>query len=147
MTDREEVRKKVIEGLERCDLYGYCADKQCPYYENVTCHEALRRDTLSLLEEQEPRVMTLEEVQKISTEDLDGVVWLESRMYSDPDNGDCNIWFSGWANPVESCEMDIHIYAFGNEVPVEAKKRMYGITWRCWTSRPTDEQREATPWN
>lgn len=19
----------------------------------------------------------------------------------------------------------------------------YGITWRCWTSRPTDEQREA----
>ena len=22
----------------------------------------------------------------------------------------------------------------------------YGKTWRCWTSRPTDEQREATPW-
>ena len=22
----------------------------------------------------------------------------------------------------------------------------YGITWRCWTSRPTDEQKEATPW-
>ena len=22
----------------------------------------------------------------------------------------------------------------------------YGITWRCWTSHPTDEQREATPW-
>lgn len=22
----------------------------------------------------------------------------------------------------------------------------YGITWRCWTSRPTDAQREATPW-
>lgn len=22
----------------------------------------------------------------------------------------------------------------------------YGRTWRCWTSRPTDEQREATPW-
>lgn len=22
----------------------------------------------------------------------------------------------------------------------------YGITWRCWTQRPTDEQREATPW-
>ena len=23
----------------------------------------------------------------------------------------------------------------------------YGKTWRCWTSRPTDEQRETTPWN
>ena len=22
----------------------------------------------------------------------------------------------------------------------------YGKTWRCWTSRPTDEQREAEPW-
>lgn len=22
----------------------------------------------------------------------------------------------------------------------------YGITWRCWTSRPTDKQREATLW-
>lgn len=24
--------------------------------------------------------------------------------------------------------------------------RKYGVTWRCWTSRPTDEQREVTPW-
>ena len=22
----------------------------------------------------------------------------------------------------------------------------YNKTWRCWTSRPTDEQREGTPW-
>lgn len=22
----------------------------------------------------------------------------------------------------------------------------YGKTWRCWTQRPTKEQREATPW-
>ena len=22
----------------------------------------------------------------------------------------------------------------------------YGITWRCWTSRPTDEQRRNEPW-
>lgn len=23
----------------------------------------------------------------------------------------------------------------------------YGSIWRCWTSRPTEEQREAKPWN
>lgn len=23
----------------------------------------------------------------------------------------------------------------------------YGKTWRCWTARPTDEQRKATPWD
>ena len=22
----------------------------------------------------------------------------------------------------------------------------YNVKWRCWTSRPTDTQREATPW-
>ena len=22
----------------------------------------------------------------------------------------------------------------------------YGITWRCWTQRPTEEQRRNTPW-
>ena len=22
----------------------------------------------------------------------------------------------------------------------------YGIVWRCWTKRPSDEQRNATPW-
>lgn len=26
-------------------------------------------------------------------------------------------------------------------------RAQYNKTWRCWTSRPTDEQREATPWN
>ena len=56
MIDREEVREKVIEGLERCDFYGYCADKQCPYYKNVACHEALRRDTLSLLKERKSTI-------------------------------------------------------------------------------------------
>ena len=24
--------------------------------------------------------------------------------------------------------------------------RNYGVTWRCWTSEPTQKQREATPW-
>lgn len=26
-------------------------------------------------------------------------------------------------------------------------KDVYGIEYRCWTSRPTDEQREAIQWN
>ena len=25
--------------------------------------------------------------------------------------------------------------------------KYYGKTWRCWTARPTDEQREAAKWN
>ena len=25
-------------------------------------------------------------------------------------------------------------------------KDLYGVKWRCWSGRPTDEQREETPW-
>lgn len=120
---------KAIRGLECCSTYDDYSRKscrECPYNEpdgkrSCKLHQ-MRIDALTLLKAQKPRVMTLEEVQKTSTESIDGAVWLESRMHSDPDNGDCDIWFSGWANPVEACETDIHIYAFGNEVPVEAKK-------------------------
>ena len=26
------------------------------------------------------------------------------------------------------------------------KTECYGLEWRCWSSRPTDEQRRETPW-
>lgn len=52
MTDRE----KVINALGRCESYGYCEDKDCPYYENVSCLELLRKDALELLKGQEPDV-------------------------------------------------------------------------------------------
>lgn len=45
--------KKVIEGLERCDLSGYCTDKRCPYYKDANCRELLRSNTISLLKAQE----------------------------------------------------------------------------------------------
>lgn len=29
---------------------------------------------------------------------------------------------------------------------VSYKQSGYGVTWRCWDRRPTEEEREATPW-
>jgi hypothetical protein len=49
MADRE----KVINALGRCESYGYCEDRNCPYYENTHCLELLRKDALILLKEQE----------------------------------------------------------------------------------------------
>ena len=76
-------------------------------YSNTTVDDiplgSIIDDIIALLKEKEPRVMTLEEMQKIASI-RDGAIWLEAG--------------AGW----------------------------YGKTWRCWTSRPTDEQREAAPW-
>jgi hypothetical protein len=91
-------------------------------------------DIITLLKAQEPRVMTLQEVlatEVVYAEDIDKteiipvlvdrrahdrVVLVMARLRGGP---------------------SLTIYPLISE---------YGKRWRCWTSRPTDEQREATPW-
>lgn len=102
----------------------------------------LKRDTLegsptdktidkaiALLKAQEPRVMTLEEIPYAV------FGWMEvfgqlipcvlEDVYVDDTVGFANI-------------EDGHDYMCASD---------YGKTWRCWTSCPTDEQMEVTPWN
>lgn len=41
--------------------------------------------------------------------------------------------------------LDFGLYADTN--PYRRTDAGYGKSWRCWTSRPTEAQRKATPWN
>lgn len=93
-------------------------------------------DAAELLKAQEPRVLTLEEFEDA----LDTIVWVDrpqimnsssefallvsySRKHEKTD-----LWFIDDDEITNWCYSD------------------YGKTWRCWTSRPTDKQREAAPW-
>lgn len=93
---------------------------------------------------QKPRVMTLEEVDALGD---DAIVWLEC-MYT--------------VDGKKTTTMKPAIYQAENSSPEEDgyycvvsswgksgfyHKDSYLGDWRCWTSRPTDAQREATPWN
>ncbi len=49
--------EKVMNALRRCESYGYCEDKQCPYYECTGCLDLLRKDTLSLLKTQDTTML------------------------------------------------------------------------------------------
>lgn len=127
MVDRE----KVIKGLECCRR-GFCFS--CPYNdgidENVECKQKWADDTLSLLKAQEPRVMTLGEI--VSAE----CVWIE---------------YATSGNIVIALPWDIELtddtYNFiGMPNCFVEFRSLYGEEWRCWTSRPTDEQREAVKW-
>lgn len=131
MTDRE----KVIKGMECCD--GYCDDETgCPYFgelESFDCQEQLRADAIALLKEQEPRVMTLEEV----TEDRPDVVWFDDKHYkltypAFVSNGEV----TGWVVSLSKGCYERHDHIDG-----------YGKEWRCWTSRPDEKRRAETPWN
>ena len=89
-----------------------------------------------LLKAQEPRVMTLEEI--LSS---DGAVWILDR-----DDKGCEIHI---AFPLRKRgELDPAI-EFRSREPDMLEHRLirdYLLGWCCWTSRPTDKQREATPW-
>jgi len=125
-------RDKVIEGIETCLNEKACV--KCPYCSpdvEHNCGRCLFEDALELLKAQQPRVMTLEEAN-----DAD-VCWAEGR--------------DGWdATPPRRVSLwnryEVRLYRFASKEYVSLKPNEYGKTWRCWTARPTDEQREAVEW-
>ena len=91
-------------------------------------------EMLVLLKAQEPRVMTLEEVSAVNGGD---VIWIEDRCL---DQMVVGIKFQ---SPSKNC---YYIMLIGATRPQPFSKELYNVNWRCWTSRPTDEQREAVKW-
>lgn len=144
MADRE----KIIKGLECCriqqnEVPPIC--EACPYADEArgTCEDmsGLLNDAYEMLKAQEPRVMTLE--------DLAGAqktpVWRETkRAHKD--------LYNGWV-----LAYDIQRgqgITWMRQGMAEPNGRVgwyklddYGKTWRCWTARPTLEQREAAKWD
>lgn len=84
----------------------------------------------------EPRVMTLEEVKQHNNQD--GCVWFEQPTYN------------AVAAFIRKEDLEIEVispYILGNPINHGYwTNGNYGKRWRCWTSRPTDEQREAVKW-
>jgi hypothetical protein len=129
VTDAEK-REKVIFALRYC-RENMCGP-ECPYYYDdinespADCIlERVTGDVLALLKEQEPRVMTLEEV--IHSKDWVWYQWKNTHY--------------GWAIAV-NCD--------GKWIEWEDSTTdqlcKYGEKWRCWTSRPTPEQMRDTKW-
>ena len=105
------------------------ADKMCTAI-NTYCSAAL-----ALLKEQGPRVLTLEKIQSGTVE----VAWLEC---SDKQEVQAGLWFKR-INEGEDEGIIIHVLD-GFE---GLRTAVYGKTWRCWTARPTEEQRKAVKWD
>ena len=141
MTDIE----KVIKGLE-CAIgtRGIKTCDDCPYDNDFNCIgcDIVMRDALALLKEQEPRMLMLEELKQSVCP-----CWFESRNTYMGQEG-------FWIIPDFFTERLMH-YVFS--IPSKHKNHTdyaysdlgqasYNRTWRCWTSKPTDEQRKAVKW-
>ena len=79
--------------------------------------------------------MTLEKIQSGTVE----VAWLECR---DKQEVQAGLWFKR-INEGEDDGIIIHVLD-GFE---GLRTAVYGKTWRCWTERPTEEQRKAVKWD
>lgn len=115
----DDLREKVIRGLECCYAdENICPDcpYRCPIDSVSNCFQNLMSDALSLLKAQEPRLLT--EADFVNADHYGYMpAWAEEK------NGD-QFW------------KIVRVASLGLE-----KKRL-----RYWTSRPTDEQREAVKW-
>ena len=125
--------EKVIKGLEcRLDINGskYKHCLTCDYRHDIdhcqwACQtDGILEDALALLKAQEPRVLSVDE-------------WCNDR--TTPDDGTPLCYEVREASG--RCYIKWMLEKVFKRVP-----EYYGVHFRCWTSKPTDEQRKNTPW-
>ena len=119
------------------DMFDCKVREFAPKWDGHTPAQAIER--IGKLKAQEPRLMTLEEVVTRRGEP----VWFESksgRTY----NGYVLIYDVREGIGITGVRVGITQPGY---ITIWPSKDLYGVKWRCWTSRPSDEQREAAPWN
>lgn len=126
-----------IKALEDAIAESKNRDGEYSYILNVDAEK-----TLELLKEQEPRLMTLEEVvahYSLPPVFVDDLSAQEDYLYDiEPLYFEYKIdksWAVHWRD-YQSTRMYLDDW-----------KESYGERWRCWTAKPTDEQRKAVKWN
>ena len=135
-------REKVVRGLEHCVGEEHANCENCPYLMDVVgvgCYTRLNRDALALLNEQEARVLEYSEIAEHP------LVWLEDNDKEDVIPA-LFLQYNGWNAEFAVQAPDEDVDTIVRSQIVIAVERMYGITWRAWTSRPNEQVRRDTPW-
>lgn len=131
MIDRDKVVKGLEYHLKELTVGKTCYE--CPYCGDNPCEIQLIANAIALLKEQEPRVLTLEEVEDLPY----GHVLIETDK-----NGSLR-----WLDALLFCKNANFSFDF---ITLEGRARLLGTEynreWRCWSAKPSNEQREAVPW-
>lgn len=128
-----------------CIRAGVCPWDDCQERDSklIDIPLSLAIAALELLKDQEPRVMTLEEV--IEHYSLPPVFPDDLGMQFDYYEDIEPLYFD-FPHPEDPWIVHWRGY---NQVGkyLEDWKAAYGKSWRCWNSRPTEEQRKAVKWD
>lgn len=121
--------RKIITALAHCTYDpDECPRSECPYWEEEHCEFALMIDALALIKELMPRVLTLNEA--VCADEC----WFE---WKDGPQGYAEILW-----PYKDTVDINRIHSHGS-----TDVSIYGKAWRCWSHRPTEEQRKAKKWD
>ena len=150
-----EIERECVLRNASGECNRYCAE--CDLLQDDTELHEMYTDVLAMLKEQEPKLLTIEDFTPEKLRDIHHV-WVEIRpgYY----NADLDRCYGGKPYPaVVTRWSGIRCNSIGNVCQVwipggyeslfnvnNDYNTGYGVKWRCWTSRPTDEQREAIPW-
>lgn len=145
MTDRQ----KVISALDNCvnNYLGDCSTElcvNCPYYDgnaSGSCFSLypIMKDALALLNDQAPRVLTLDEVRGTRDE----AVWLDEIGSDNEPKIDSYVTEYSLTD-VDTKECIHHVIFQHSRQTLEDG---YGRYWRCWSAKPTTEQWMKTKWD
>ena len=136
-----------MQGLECCKSRSTCND-ECPYYHIMEdpnfgmddCTSQLAADSLALLKAQEPRVMTLEELDAIYQKETAHFWPFDTPPYMfmtvNPNVRLVSGFWICWRDIMYSLENNSQFYVREN----------YGKEWIIWTKKPTVAQRDAVKW-
>ena len=107
-------------------------DEKWPCYYSDSELQMLAKDALELLKKQEPRVMTLEDVKTFG---WDYCYLEEERLPGNEYRSICGDY-----------ALTCITWPYISSMRIQHGDDSYGKKWRCWSAKPTDEQRRAVKW-
>ena len=130
--------EKIINGLGEISVFffemymkeigGRVYKEYCDVAENA----------IALLKEQEPRVMTLSEIEQSE----ECIVWFEDDQFNK--NTPYN---HAVVDGIDQRNGWVWLRTIGNMGLQQRRDyENYGKRWRCWTKRPAEDQRKAAKW-
>lgn len=150
--------EQVKKGLEHCMEARDCI--KCPYdgRDFPRCIMRMSRDAIDSIQQLEAKLaeyekplvpLALDEVTAISREE-GNILWLEYR-----DEAAVRAGYNGYYEPQHIMEYSafsgyksvVTFYPPGAETEKTPDPAVYGIGWRCWSCKPTDEERKAAKWD
>lgn len=127
--DADALKKEIIKHLcVKSENYLLPAEKSI-------CDLIDKQPTVNLQKEQHPRVLSYKEVMESDFVFIE--LYTDEKDCVEPEFIRAIPMFISYSQPSFVTQYEECSYGFYDE---------YMYTWRCWTARPTDEQRKAVPW-